>query len=382
VADPGEVLRPGAARDRSALRAWLAVQAAFVFEPQRARRLLDAGAQPERALAGARQPLPSSAWLDAATARLGALGAVAVPFGSPAYPPRLAALPDAPPVLLVRGDPAALLEPGIAVVGSRAATAYGRECARRFAQAFARAGLAVTSGLALGIDGAAHTAALDAGGRTLAVLACGPETVYPTRHRGLADGIRSRGALVTEFPPGTPPRAAHFPLRNRVISALSAAVLVVEARERSGSLVTARHAADQSVEVWAVPGPIDAPTSAGTNRLIADGCGVALSPEWVLEALAQRGVIPSAPAHRSPPGKAAERPRSEASPQGLPSEVHGDDGRILAALRESPCTRDELCRRLACEPRALARELLDLELAGCIAEDRDGRLRARSRDLA
>jgi DNA processing protein len=363
VANPDAVLRPGAAQDRSALRAWLAVQAAFVFEPQCARRLLDGAAGPERALAGARQPPPSAAWLDAAIARLAALGAVAVPFGSPAYPPRLAALADAPPVLLVRGDPAALLEPGIAIVGSRAATAYGRECARRFGQAFARAGLAVISGLALGIDGAAHAAALDAGGRTLAVLACGPETVYPARHRALAEGIRSRGALVTEFPLGTPPRAAHFPLRNRIISALAAAVLVVEARERSGSLVTARHAADQSVEVWAVPGPIDAPTGAGTNRLIADGCGVALSPEWVLEALARRGVA------------------LRMATRGAPGDAHGDDGRILAALREAPCTRDELCRRLACEPPALARELLELELAGCIAEDRDGRLRAVSPDL-
>jgi DNA processing protein len=362
--DPDAVLRPGVARDRSALRTWLAVQAAFVFEPQRARPLLDAG--PERALAGARQPPPSVPELDAAIERLAALGAVAVPFGSPTYPPRLAGLADAPPVLLVRGDPAALLEPGVAIVGSRAATAYGRECARRFAQAFARAGLAVTSGLALGIDGAAHAAALDAGGRSLAVLACGPETIYPARHRALADGIRSRGALVTEFPPGAPPRAAHFPLRNRIISALSAAVLVVEARERSGSLVTARHAADQSVEVWAVPGPIDAPTGAGTNRLIADGCGVALSPEWVLEALARRGLIPAAP----PLSRRQAGPRAGGAA----------DGRLLAALREAPCTRDELCRRLACEPRELARELLELELAGRIALDRDGRLRALSSD--
>jgi len=365
------VLRPGDARVESELRAWLAVQAAFAFEPQRARQLLDAVADPHRALAGARRQ-PTAAWIDAAIPRLAALGAVAVPFGSPAYPERLTALADAPPVLLVRGDPAALLEPGIAIVGSRAATAYGRECARRFARAFAQAGLSVTSGLALGIDGVAHAAALDAGGRSVAVLACGPETVYPARHRPLADRIRAGGALVTEFPPGTPARAAHFPLRNRIISALAVAVLVVEARERSGSLVTARHAADQSVEVYAVPGPIDAPTSAGTNRLIADGCGVAVSPEWVLEALARRGVA-RRPRPASPPSQAAERPRSEAEPsQGETT------GRILAALRDSPCTRDELCRRLACEPRALARALLELELAGRITEDRDGRLRALS----
>jgi DNA processing protein len=363
VADLAWVLRPGAAADRGALRAWLAVQAVFAFEPHRARPLLDAAAGPERVLARAARPLPAAAEIDARIQHLAALGAVAVPFGSPLYPPRLAALADSPPLLLVRGDPAALLAPGVAIVGSRAATAYGRDCARRFAAAFARAGLAVTSGLALGIDGVAHAAALEAGGRSLAVLACGPETIYPARHRALADGIRSRGALVTEFAPWTPPRAAHFPLRNRIISALSAAVLVVEARERSGSLVTARHAADQSVEVWAVPGPVDAPTSAGTNRLIADGCGVALSPEWVLEALSRRGVAPAAP----PPRRAA-------------GPGHGSHGRILTALRESPCTRDELCRRLACEPRALARELLELELAGCIALDRDGRLRAVSGD--
>jgi len=260
----------------------------------------------------------------------------------------------------VRGDLAALGAPGVAIVGSRAASVYGLTIARGLATRFSRAGLVVISGLARGIDAAAHQAALDAGGRTLAVQACGPERVYPAAHRGLAERIvRGGGAVVTEFPPGTAPRAAHFPLRNRLISALARAVVVVEARERSGSLVTAGHAAEQDRDVFAVPGPLDSPTSAGTNRLLRDGAFALTSADDVLQKL---GLPPAAGAGDF---AAAAAPRAGSI-----------EARVLRALRAAPATRDELARRLGTTPGELALAVLELELTGMIAADRDGRLRS------
>jgi DNA processing protein len=348
--------RPGV---RQALRVWLAFQRRFVFRPLDARAALAREPDPRRILQAVGAPALCA---EAEVAALRASGAVLLPFGSPLYPARLARLPDAPAVLAVRGDPALLCQPAVAVVGARAATAYGRSSARRFAEALADAGVAIVSGLASGIDGEAHTAALARSGRCLAVQACGPERVYPARHARLARQVAESGAVVTEFPTGTPPRAAHFPLRNRIISALSRAVLVVEARLRSGSLITARHAADQGVDVWAVPGPIDIPSSEGTNRLLADGAQPALSPEEMLAGLADAGV--------------PLRPRPLAAPtDGVPgAEVE----RLLAVLRDAPASRDALCRALGLDPGELAPILLALELSGHVREDRDGRFRVVS----
>ncbi len=267
----------------------------------------------------------------------------------------------------MRGDPRLLARPCVAVVGARAATVYGRTQAARFAAAFSEAGLVVVSGLATGVDAVAHRAALDAGGPTIAVQACGPDRVYPARHRDLAERIVRQGAVLSEFPPGTRPRPGFFPLRNRLISALARLVLVVEARERSGSLVTASHAAAQGVDVWAVPGPLSSPTSAGTNRLLADGAGVALGPEPIVERLRGQGVLPAAPAARRAAGRAAARPK--------PKALAETTRRLLETLLEAPATRDELARRLGLGVSELALDLLDLELAGAVAEDRDGRLR-------
>jgi DNA processing protein len=347
----------------TALRDWLEIQRRFVFEPQRARRLLDKTLDPRRILAelGTRVGRPAASGEFETLVRTGTL---AVPFGSAGYPERLARLTDAPPLLLVQGDPELLCAPAVAIVGARAATAYGCATAQRFATALARAGLVVVSGLAAGVDAAAHTAVLDAGGRTIAVLACGPERVYPLRHRDLSRRVAGSGALVTEFPVGTPPRPAHFPLRNRIISALTRAVLVVEARVRSGSLVTARHAANQGVDVWAVPGPVDSPASAGTNQLLRDGAYVAHDPDEMLEALARDGVPL---AHPGAVPAAAEA-----------SGLSGPERRILAALGDAPQTRDALARVLGLPPEGLAQPLLELELAGVVVEDRDGRLRVVS----
>lgn len=353
------VLDPRDPRAEPALTHWLALQRALALAPQAAVDALRADPDPRRALGAAEDHAPSDA-APAAEARRRLLrsGAVLVPWGTPAYPPRLARISDPAPVLSVQGDVSALHAPAVAVVGSRAASAYGRSVARELAGGLAAAGLVVVSGLAHGIDGEAHAAALEAGGRTVAVQACGSDHVYPARHRRLARRIAGQGAVVTELPPGARPRPAYFPLRNRLIAGLARALLVVEARERSGSLVSVRHALAQGAEVFAVPGPITSPASAGPNRLLAEGAWPALSVEQVLAVLA----LPGAPA--APAGPA------------LPAAAE----RVLAALHESPAGPDELARRLSGEgdlPEGsdLSLALLELEIAGRVARDRDGRFR-------
>jgi len=368
-----DVLRPGDPRPEvgAALRAWLDLQRALALRPQIAKEILQRSRDPRAALRLAGEAPAPAARLEAGVAALRRVDAVAVPFGSGAYPERLAVLSDAAPLLLVRGDVAALAGPCVAVVGARAASVYGRAVARRFAAELAAAGLVIVSGLALGIDAIAHDAALEAGGRTVAVQACGPERVYPARHRALAERICASGAVVTEFAPGTAPQPAYFPLRNRLISGLCLAVLVVEARERSGSLITAGHAAQQGVDVFAVPGPIHAPTSAGTNRLLFQGAGVALAPEVILDELRRQGSLPA-----ELPRPAGATPPDASAGAGDPAAL--EHQRIVAALLDEPLSRDQLGRRLERSPEQLCLALLELELAGRVAEDRDGRLRVVS----
>ncbi|HSB95882.1 MAG TPA: DNA-processing protein DprA [Spongiibacteraceae bacterium] len=194
-----------------------------------------------------------------------------LPLNHPHYPPLLLEISDPPPLLFVAGDTACLSLPQLAVVGSRRPSLQGLADAAGFAASLAQAGFVVTSGMAYGIDAAAHKAVLEVGGKTIAVLGCGIDRVYPPEHRQLATAIRASGALISDFPLGTPPRAAHFPSRNRIISGLSLGVLVVEAALRSGSLVTARLALEQNREVFAIPGSIHNPVSQGTNTLIRNG---------------------------------------------------------------------------------------------------------------
>ncbi len=203
----------------------------------------------------------------------------------PRYPVLLRGIPDPPPVLFIHGSPDVLSLPQLAIVGSRNPTPSGSRTAREFARHLATSGLAITSGLALGIDADSHLGALEAGGRTLAVMGTGLDRVYPSRHRELAHAIAGNGALVSEFPTGTAPLPANFPRRNRIISGLSTGTLVVEAAPRSGSLITARFAADQGREVFAIPGSIHNPLARGCHALIRQGAKLVETAEDIMEEL-------------------------------------------------------------------------------------------------
>ena len=221
------------------------------------------------------------------------------------YPELLRHLPDPPLALFYRGNPSLLKKPAVAMVGSRRASAYGLNAARHLAGQLALAGVAVVSGLARGIDGAAHAAALDAGGDTIAVLGTGIDVVYPRSHRKLFAAIEERGLIVTEFAPEMPPVSANFPIRNRIISGLAMATVIVEATGRSGSLITARTAAEQGRNVCAVPGTIFAPGSEGTNRLIQYGAKLVHDVNDILEE------VPDAPRLGSVPEIAPDSPLRE-----------------------------------------------------------------------
>ncbi|MGR3965649.1 DNA-protecting protein DprA [Pseudomonas sp. 910_23] len=207
-------------------------------------------------------------------------------WDQPEYPALLAQIDDAPPLLFVAGDPGILEKPQLAMVGSRRASRPGMDTAAAFSRSLASAGFVITSGLALGIDGAAHQAALEVGGRTVGVLGTGLENFYPQRHRKLADAMIAQGsAVVSEFPLDAGPQAGNFPRRNRIISGLSLGVLVVEASMASGSLITARLAAEQGREVYAIPGSIHHPGAKGCHQLIRDGAVLVETIEHILEAL-------------------------------------------------------------------------------------------------
>jgi len=349
------VLDPRAG-DTPLLRAWIALQQALALAPQQASQALsECGGDPIAALRHCCPGRPPDARaVESALNALRGARARLLPLGSTGYPWRLAQLPDPAPLLWVIGEVEALWAPAVAIVGSRAASAYGLRTAGRLAAELADAGLVIVSGLARGIDAAAHTGALEAGGRTVAVQACGPDRVYPWAHRRLAERIAASGALIGELPPGTPPRRPHFPLRNRLITGLCPALIVVEARERSGSLVSARHALSQGADVFAVPGPIDAATSLGSNRLLRDGAWPVLECADVLDVLGSSSPAPAAP---------------------TPARAGSGHGEVLAALERAPAGPDELAIALGRTPESLAPALLELELEGRIARDRDGRFR-------
>jgi DNA processing protein len=289
-------------------------------------------------------PLADLAWLQNAPDRR------ALFLDQPGYPPQLAQIPDPPLALLVEGDAGLLLAPQIAIVGSRNASPAGRETAFAMAAALAGCGLVVTSGLAEGVDGAAHRGALAGSGPTLAVLGTGPDRVYPRQHLALASEIRQRGASVSEQPVGVPPRSFNFPRRNRIISGLSLGVLVVEAGAQSGSLITARLAAEQGREVFAVPGGIHNPLARGCHALIRDGAKLVETVSDILEEL--------------PPFGGSLNPVSAP----LPTTGQHDPAAnpVLANLGDSPVSLDALVARTGLTVAEVSTMLLTLQLDGLV----------------
>lgn len=306
-------------------------------------------------------------------------GAFAIFIGEDAYPPALATLPDAPPILWARGKGSLARRPAIALVGARNASSLGKRMARALATGLGAAGLTVASGLARGIDTVAHDSSLETG--TIAVVAGGVDVVYPRENAALTARIAETGLILSEMPPGLQPQARHFPRRNRIISGLSRAVVVVEAAAKSGSLITARDALDQGREVFAVPGhPFD-PRAAGCNFLIRDGAPLVRCVEDVLEAvnLDRNGLAPPPPRRREPTApKRAQAPgftQHDRRPdlRAEPSDTSVRD-RILSLLGPSPLAEDQLLRDLSLSGQAVAEELLALEMDGEVVRQPGGLL--------
>jgi DNA processing protein len=375
--DPFAFLVPNHSDDahRTRLRSWLQLQATLAFEPEHAIACLRRTANPVDALKiCGRSRVLSNAGLEIAERQLAERGFGAMPITSPLYPAPLAAISDAPPVLLVAGEPRQLSGPLVAIVGARAATVYGLSLAYALGARLAQVGVTVVSGLARGIDAAAHRGALEAGGQTIAVQACGPDRVYPAEHRGLAEQVKQNGALITELPVGTPPRAPNFPLRNRIISGLCTCIVVVEARERSGSLITARHALDQGRDVMAFPGAVTSPTSLGPNRLIRDGAIPILDVDDVIENLGIEVESSDVTAPQALEGNGTHRSARLPAAGSAAPELGKGGKMILESLDAGPVSRDELGRRVGIDPRQLDLDLMDLELHGRVVRDRDGRM--------
>ena len=304
-----------------------------------------------------------------ATSALGAArkrGIRAVLRGDEGFPERLDSIPDPPPVLWARGNPGPCRH-GIAIVGSRFATPQGLEIGFRLGQGLAVAGFDVVSGLARGVDAAAHRGALRGGGRTIAVLGCGADVVYPPEHGQLAEAIAAGGALVSEFAPGVPPRGWHFPRRNRIISGLSLGVVIVEAAQRSGSLITARCALEQGRSVMAVPGAVLSGKNRGAHALIRDGAGVVEEARDVIEQLQADWRQEFPPATRSDPS----------GHDGLGSDP------VAAAARGDPILRvmqpaetyrlEDLTAETGLAPVELMARLARLEVAGWVLRLEGGR---------
>lgn len=273
------------------------------------------------------------------------------------YPGRLARTEDPPPVLFTKGSiPVATA--AVAVVGSRKASASGLESARGLGRALGEAGVCVVSGLAYGIDSASHEGALEAGGPVIGVLGSGIDRVYPAKNRPLFDSVRQQGAIVSEYPPGEPPLRWRFPARNRIIAGLSEATVVVEAPEKSGSLITARHALEAGREVWAVPGPLGSPGWKGSNRLLADGAGVIWDiPEFV-ESIA--------------PSSEGRRDQQEIEVEGLPFDLPTEEAGILSGVGFEPTQVDVIAERSGGEVSRVLSALSMLELKGYVARDANG----------
>ncbi|RBW52066.1 DNA-processing protein DprA [Marinobacter sp. F3R11] len=287
-----------------------------------------------------------------------------VSWHHPDYPEALKHIHDAPLVLYTRGDPSLLGREQIGIIGSRNATPAGLDHARRFAAELSNRNLLVISGLALGVDGAAHAGALDAGHSTIAVIGCGLDRIYPNQHRHLGERVIGNGLMVSEYPPGTPARAAHFPQRNRIISGLSRGILVVEAGLKSGSLITARMALEQGREVFAIPGSIHSPVARGCHHLIKQGARLVDQVDDIIEEL---GASWSSPVGEIRSVRHATLPEDACHP---PSPLDALDDREIAvfeALGYDPQSTDALCSATGLPADQLVQSLLLLELEGLVS---------------
>jgi DNA processing protein len=343
---------------------WVAISRVRYIGPARIERLQQrfgslaaAWAAPRDALRATLEPKPLAELMTARGAidprqeldSLTKRGISAIHPGHPGYPRLLAEIPGRPSVLYMRGEMTAADDGPVAIVGTRRASPYGRAAAERLASELAQAGVTVVSGLARGIDAAAHRAALEAGGRTIAVLGSGPDVIYPAEHGRLVEQIldRDAGAIITELPPGAKPDAQNFPARNRIVSGMSLGVAVIEAPLRSGALITAPFAADQGRDVFVVPGPIFAQSSEGSNALLRDGARIVRDGNDILEDL-----------------DLGARTASAAMQAALP--LDGDERRLYEAVRDEARHIDELADEAGVAAGAAGALLLTLELKGLV----------------
>jgi DNA processing protein len=285
--------------------------------------------------------------------RIDAAGVKLVPFTGPNYPARLRAIADPPPLLYMKGQLRAEDEKAVAIVGSRSASEYGRRVARDLARGLSSLGFTVVSGMARGIDGVAHEAALNAGGRTIAVLGSGVDRAYPPEHDRLYQRIIENGAVISELPIGTRPAAFNFPARNRLISGSSLGVVVVEATEKSGSLITAALAVDQGREVFAVPGEVGSSRSRGAHRLIRQGAKLVETVNDIIEEIA--------------PQLMDRRAGAPARPE-LPQQASYEARKIFALLQERSLHIDEVIESSGLPASKVSEILLDLELQGFLQQ--------------
>jgi len=287
-------------------------------------------------------------------ARIRDAGISLVCFSDASYPARLRTIADPPPLLYVKGELGSVDDKAVAIVGSRSASDYGRRVARDLARGLAGAGFTVVSGMARGIDGTAHEAALNSGGRTIAVLGSGVERAYPPEHDKLYQRVSTNGAVVSELPVGTRPMAFNFPARNRLISGLSLGVVVVEATEKSGSLITASLAVEQGREVFAVPGEVGSSRSRGAHRLIRQGAKLVENIDDILEEIA--------------PQLLTRRGTANGAPLALPQSASAEARKIFALLEAGSLQVDEIIERSALAAPRVLEILLELELQGYVRQ--------------
>jgi DNA processing protein len=368
---------------------WLAMRSVRGVGPKLYRAMLDRFETPERAIAAGESALVAAGVPRATAASVAGLrnfdaaerelcemqriGARLLRWTDAEYPANLRQIADPPPYLYIRGAVAALGPASIAIVGARAASDAGRHMARRLGLELASRGITVVSGLARGIDGEAHQGALDAGGRTVAVTGCGIDVIYPAEHRALAEAIlETGGAMLSELPIGTSPRAENFPARNRILSGLCLGVVIVEAAERSGSLITARLALEQNRQVFAVPGSPLSGKSRGSNRLLKEGARLVECVEDIIEELAPQmtGAGFDQPkietvARKSQPERKFEAPKVSIDMKSQPQSIQN----ILTVLKNTPKMHvDAIIEESGMNAQTVLRLLLDLELKGLVAQ--------------